>query len=194
MMSNKISRTDVVDEEFVDAIELASDGYTNPYRVVGLVSTTSSSRNVVIATPTVLDRLNNIDEPVQVGDTFEILSGAAAGVYTVEEIVDPADTFRVVGAIPNSVDGYGNLYHPAGATKVGVDPRNLTVSISSNLQQVLEDLDQAVTDGYGTPAATLVGQVLFSINGTTFQRALPITTIQGWLVNDAGYLLVYSDE
>lgn len=193
-MSNRVSRTDVVDEEFVDAIELASDGYTNPYRVVGLISTTASSRNVVISTPTYLDRLNNVDEPVQVGDIFEILSGVAAGTYIIEEIVDPLDTFRVVQTIADSIDGYGNLYHPAGATKIGVDPRNLTVSESNNLQQVLEDLDQAVADGYGTPAATMVGQVLFSINGITFQRALPITTTEGWVVNDLGYLIVRNDE
>lgn len=193
-MSNKISKTDVADNEFVDAIELASDGYTNPYRVIGLVSTTSGSREIVISTPTYLDRLDNVDEPIQVGDILEILSGAAAGFYTVEEIVDPVDTFKVLQSISNSFDGYGNLYHPAGATKVGVDPRNLTVSESNNLQQVLEDFDQAITDGYGTPAATMVGQVLFSINGNNFQRALPITNNQGWLVNDLGFLIVSTDE
>lgn len=187
-MSNKISRTDVVDEEFVDAIELASDGYTYSYRTVDIVSTTASSRNIVITTPTILDRLDNVDEPVQVGDIFEIISGAAAGFYTVQVIINPADTFRVIENIVDSIDGYGNFYHPSGASKVGVDTTNFIHSFSDNVQDVLYDLDQSISDGYAY--ATGIGQILYSINGTTFQPALPITTIEGWLVNSLGFLQV----
>lgn len=189
-MSNRISRTDVVDTEFVDAIELASDGYTNPYRVVAIVSTTSGTRDVVISTPTILDRLDNIDEPVQVGDIFEIETGVAAGRYTVEEIVDPDNTFRVLESIADSVDGYGNLYHPAGATKVGFDPSNTNNITATNVQEALEELDASLQDGYVDVAAQCVGQVFFSVDGQTFQPALPITSSQGWLVNNQGLLIV----
>lgn len=189
-MSNRISRVDVDDTEFVDAIELASDGYSNAYRVVALVSTTAATRNVVISTPTVLDRLDNIDEPVQAGDIFEIETGLAAGRYIVEEIVDSDNTFRVVEAIADSVDGYGNLYHPAGATKVGFDPSNTNNITATNVQQAIEELDAAIQDGYVDVAAQCVGQVFFSIDGQTFEPALPITSSQGWLVNDQGILIV----
>lgn len=40
------------------------------------------------------------------------------------------------------------------------------------------------------PSATAVGQVLISIDGSSFGLGLPITTKEGWLVNDEGHLLV----
>lgn len=47
------------------------------------------------------------------------------------------------------------------------------------------------SDGsFGTPAATQQCQVLYSINGTTFVPALPVTSVQGWLVNSEGCLIV----
>lgn len=189
-MSTGISKTDLKDSEFVDAIELASDGYTNSYRSVGIVSTTSANRYVIISTPTIIDRLDNVDEPVQVGDIFEIETGVASGIYTIESIIDPDDTFSVVESIADSVDGYGNLYHPSGATKVGFDPRNTNNIISTNIQQAIEELDAAIQDGYVDVAAQCVGQVFFSIDGQTFEPALPITSSQGWLVNDQGILIV----
>jgi hypothetical protein len=191
---SRISRTDVDDAEFVDAVELASDGYTNPYRTVNLVSTTNATGYVVISTPTVLDRLDNVDEPVQVGDVFEILLGAAAGLYTVQDIIDPDNTFSVLGSIPNSVGGSGNLYHPSGAYSVGFDPRNTNNVFSTNVQEAIEDLDAAIGDGYVDVEATCVGQVFFSVDGQTFQRALPVTSNQGWLVNDQGILLVNTND
>lgn len=191
---NRISRTDVVDADFVDAIELASDGYSDSYRTVGIVSTTNSSGNVVISTPTVIDRLDNIDEPVQVGDIFEIPTGVAAGFYTVAAIIDPDNTFSVLEPIPDSVGGSGNLYHPSGATKVGFDPRNTSSTSATNVQEAIEDLDAAIGDGYVNVSAQCVGQVFFSVDGSTFEPALPITSSQGWLVNDQGILIVGTCE
>lgn len=40
------------------------------------------------------------------------------------------------------------------------------------------------------PPATDLGQVLFSVDGKTFEPRLPVTTDEGWLVNDEGHLLV----
>jgi hypothetical protein len=39
-------------------------------------------------------------------------------------------------------------------------------------------------------AAERVGQVLYSVDGATFEARTPITTRQGWLVNNQGLLLV----
>jgi len=44
--------------------------------------------------------------------------------------------------------------------------------------------------GGALPPATQVGQVLFSADGTSFTVEVPITSCDGWLVNDDGVLLV----
>lgn len=38
--------------------------------------------------------------------------------------------------------------------------------------------------------ATEVGQVLISVDGLTFSAHLPLTSVNGWLVNDPGLMLV----
>lgn len=40
------------------------------------------------------------------------------------------------------------------------------------------------------PPATQVGQVLYGADGASFTVELPVTGPHGWLVNDAGILLV----
>ncbi len=44
--------------------------------------------------------------------------------------------------------------------------------------------------GGSLPGAELVGQVLYSVDGVTFEPRLPVTSKEGWLVNNAGILLV----
>lgn len=44
--------------------------------------------------------------------------------------------------------------------------------------------------GGALPAATQVGQVLFSIDGSSFTVELPVTNPFGWIVNDEGILIV----
>lgn len=44
--------------------------------------------------------------------------------------------------------------------------------------------------GAAFPPASQVGQVVFSVDGTTFLRELPVTGPFGWLVNNDGILLV----
>jgi hypothetical protein len=188
-MSNNISDSDLRDDDILGSEELLSNGSSQPYRVVDLFSTTSANRNVVIATPTILDRLNNVDGSLQVGDIVRIPSGPAAGTYTIELIVDPTSTFRVFESIPSSTGGIANLYHPPGASKIGIDTTNLLHSSGQTIQEVIEDLDAAI-DGY-SPAPSNVGQVLFSIDGITFEAVQPITSNQGWLVNEQGILIIH---
>jgi hypothetical protein len=49
-------------------------------------------------------------------------------------------------------------------------------------------------DAYGTfnirHIASSVGQVLYSVDGTTFESKTPLTSRHGWLVNRDGILLV----
>jgi hypothetical protein len=53
--------------------------------------------------------------------------------------------------------------------------------------------------GSGLPPATQAGQVIFSVDGATFEASLPLTAPDvpgvpfgsaGWLVNDLGVLIV----
>jgi len=51
---------------------------------------------------------------------------------------------------------------------------------------------QEQTGSLPTPQA--VGQVLFALTTASFDRALPITSKNGWLANRGGYLLVRKDS
>ena len=189
--SNGIAKEDVKDTDFVDAEELASDGYF-VYRTVSLVSTTSLSRTVTISVSNIFDRLDNVDAPLQVGDRIEIYGNAAAGFYTVESI-PTATSFVVIQSIADSTLGSADFIHPAGALKVGFDSTQVTFTDKSTVQEALEDLD-----GYiGLRSPNDVGQLLFAIAADKFSVAMPVTSNQGWLVNDQGILLVnqvYPDD
>lgn len=136
---NKIRTEDVLDEDFVDARELASDGY-DIYRSVNLVSTTLATKTVVIISSSPADDLVFSDFPLQVGDFVDIFNNAAAGRYTVNTVVD-STSFTVVESIVDSIDGYANLIYPAGASKVGFDSTGVSFTNSDNLQDALVDID-----------------------------------------------------
>jgi hypothetical protein len=185
-MTNRIARTDVVDIDFVDAVELIADGYTT-YRTVNLASTTASTRRVVITGGT-LDVLDNVDEPLQVGDFIEISGTAAAGRYTCSDVVDSV-TFEVAESILDSTGGTADFMHPAGASKVGIDNTNLSYTHAITVQGALEDLSVG-----NMPVPTQIGNVLFAISASQFSVAQPITTNEGWLVNEQGILIVSPED
>ena len=60
--------------------------------------------------------------------------------------------------------------------------RNTGTDLKFRIGGVVKSLTRA--------AATQVGQVLFSVDGSTFVAELPITGPQGWLVNNDGILIV----
>jgi hypothetical protein len=189
-MANEISRTDVRDVDFVDAIELASDGYYI-YRIGSLTSTTNATKVVLTNPSDSLDVLINVDEPLQVADRVWIQgSSAADGYYIVNTILNDI-SFSVNEDIPDSTGGTIYYMHPAGALKVGFDSSNTINTSADNVQKAIEDLDAAIPeDGYVDIDAQCIGQVLYSVNGSNFQAALPITSSQGWLVNNQGLLIV----
>lgn len=49
---------------------------------------------------------------------------------------------------------------------------------------------QTLAPSGNVPTASRIGQVLYSENGSTFTAELPITSPQGWLVNDEGLLVI----
>ena len=187
---NRATKEDLRDVDFVDAEELASDGYF-VYRTGILTSTTLATQTVLINQQDSLDVLNNVDNSIEENDRIYISGSTAAdGYYTVGLILDDT-SFTVNELILDSVGGTIFYMHPAGSTKIGVDTTLLDNSDGENLQEVLQDLDQAITDGYaGSPPANQIGQVLYSIDGETFQRALPVTSKNGWLVNNCGIHIV----
>lgn len=138
-----IDKSDISDLDIVDAVELASDGYS-VYRTESLVSTTASNKQVVISSSGPIDVLENIDDPVEFGDRIFISGSTAAdGYYTVDSILDET-TLTVLESIPNSTGGTATFMYSAGATKVGIDATTLSQTNKNTLQGVLEDLDAAV--------------------------------------------------
>jgi hypothetical protein len=132
-----VDREDVRDDDFVDAVELASDG-TASYKTAPVTSVVSGT---ITVNPSA-DYLGLVfgDDPIEVGDIF-VLTGATAGngTYTVAAVTDNTQ-FTVVEAIVDSTGGSADFRHPAGALKVGVDPTSLSFTTESNLQAALEDL------------------------------------------------------
>ena len=75
------------------------------------------------------------------------------------------------------------------------------VSIDVNGQKIIGvpltpvSADEAASKAYvdlvasGGVPATEAGQVLLSLDGSTFEAALPLTSRNGWLVNNSGLLL-----
>lgn len=187
-MTNKITKTDIVDVDIVDAVELISDGYSTSYRTCNLLSTSSSTNEVIIASSNSLDViLDIIDEPVQPGDYAVIRGNSVAGRYIVDQLIDLI-TFTVDGYIGNSIGGIVDFYHPPGASKVGVDNSHLTYTHKSNVQEVFEDLD-----GYVMPRPSRYGQFLYCADSSnlTFNKEQPIINDQGFiLVNDQDVIIV----
>ena len=186
-MSNRVAKTDVVDSDFIDAEELISDGYTTTYRTVTLATTTAATKNCVI-TGGSLERLDNVDEPLQAGDFVEIAGNAAAGRYTCASIVDSV-TFKVLESIVDSTGGTADFIHPAGASKVVVDNTQLPYTNATTVQGALESLSAGEL-----PAPDQIGNVLFAIGTAEFSVAQPVTTNQGWLVNEQGILIVTPED
>ena len=151
-MVGGITKEDIEDVEIVDAEELSADGSTNYTTGATVVSTTSSTKKVVFSS---IDLIYDKDERAEVNDILILTGtsggGAADGTYTIAS-VDDQTSVTVVETIADSTGGTADFRHPAGATKVGVDPTNITASTQNDLQGVLEDLDGAIGAGGITEA------------------------------------------
>lgn len=146
-MPGGIRKEDVEDLDFVDAVELASDGTTEIFTGGTVVSTTAATSQVVLSG---LD-LYRDPEALEPGDLIT-LSGTtgADGDYTVASIVS-STTFTVSEAIVDSTGGTCTAHHPPGALKVGFDSTGLTVVTANTVQEAIEELD-AVGAGSGITA------------------------------------------
>lgn len=137
----KLRRTDILDTEIVDAIELASDGTTTLQGGVSIVSVVGATKTVTITGW----NLNEPDNPIEAEDIAVITGNAAAGTYTVASVVDNTH-FVVTEAIVDAAGGAVEFRYPAGALKVGFDPVGLVVATSNDVQGALQDHDPSIAD------------------------------------------------
>ena len=100
--------------------------------------------------------------------------GTAAGSKTYIDNQDAA-TLAAAGVAADAADVV-----VLAAAAVAADAGDVTTLATAN----------AYADSVGVPAATQKGEVLFSVDGVSFEVKLPITTKNGWLCNNDGLLLV----
>lgn len=140
-------KSDLIDVDFVDALELASSGSGTPYKLdVPIVATTASSKEVLFTGP--YNLLYEIDDPPAVGDSILIVSSSAAGTYTIAELLTTA-SLKVSEAIVDSTGGLGTFKHIVGSKKIGVDARAFQSSNKFTLQDVLKDFDDEIVAAGG---------------------------------------------
>jgi len=139
-MSRGISRYDINDLEIVDAVELASDGTTAIATGVTVVSTTSSTKRVVVSGIYLIEdpstRVEPKDKIVLTGTT------GADGTYTVDSVVSDV-VVVVVEAIADSTGGTAEFRHPPGALRTGFDPTGKINIAAHNVQDAIGELDTA---------------------------------------------------
>ena len=138
-----IRKEDIVDVDIVDAVELASDGTTVFVNDATVVSTTSSTKTVVISGE---DIVFDKEEHLEVNDIVVITGtsgGLGDGTFTVSSITN-STTFVVNETIGDSTGGIVDFKHPPGASRVGCDPTGISHTSSTNVQDALEDISSAI--------------------------------------------------
>lgn len=151
-MPSGIRRSDIVDTEVVDQVELGSDGTVDLFTGVTVVSTTSGTKRVVVSGVNLIN--GAVDERLEANDKVTLAGtsgGLGDGTFTVASIVDDT-TFEVVEAIGTSTGGTATAKYPPGAKKVGLDPTGLTQTTSTNVQDAIKDIDGAIAGGGITEA------------------------------------------
>lgn len=148
-MTSGLTKNDISDLDFVDALELESDGQSVFLPSVTIVSTTSATKRVVLSGVHIINDPEQRIEPTD----LVVLSGTsgADGLYTVATIIDDV-TFTVVEAIADSTGGTANFKWPPGAQRVGLDPTGLVQTTAHNVQDAIRDLDGAISVGGITEA------------------------------------------
>lgn len=156
-----IRKEDLDDLDIVDSFELGSDGY-QVYLTTTLVSTTSVGNIITINLPSDGEGLiTGRDHLAQAGDRVFLTgtSGGLADGYFIINSVLTETTFSVTNSISNSTGGNIFFMYIAGAFNVGFDKSNSINVTHSNVQQAIEDLDQAIT-GSGSTLTPLQHETL----------------------------------
>lgn len=138
-MVNEISKEQIFDTDIVEEDELSSAGVASTAFLTGLTIT-----NINSGTKQVTFSANDlIEKRVSKYDILVISTGAAAGTYTIDTVVDELN-LRVNEAIVSTTSGAAAIYYRSGAQIIGFDPTS-TLHASTTVKGALRELyDKAV--------------------------------------------------
>lgn len=192
--ANTIRKEDISDSDFVDAIELASDGY-HSYFEATVISTASSTNHVTISG---LDLLNDRDNPVEDGDRIFISGSTSAdGYYIIQSIVN-SNTLSTVSNINSSTGGTIAFMHPSGASRIGYDASHQSLISATNVQDAITGLsNSAINIDNHESLNTLVhflaktgyGDITYTGNKITYYV---VWRDSGKTIKDRDYVLTYN--
>jgi hypothetical protein len=138
MARTRIRADQAADTDFVEELELLSDGTISQSGPFSIVSVTSSTKTIVVSSGEFLD------STVAGGDILQISGGTANdGIYTVASVTDQ-DTIIVVEAVIDAgAAGQAETFFPPADEKVGIqDPGNAYVHTGT-----YNTLDDHIQDG-----------------------------------------------
>ena len=149
-MSNRLAKEDISDLDIVDANELASDGF-DPFLTLPLVSISAGGVFTLDVSSLVIGIIHEPGGTVELGDKL-YLEGAspidADGYYTIDSILSDS-TLTVEEATVEATGGNLFFIYPSGARKIGINTDGFSHTDADNVQDAIDDLDSAITDGYG---------------------------------------------
>lgn len=184
-MTRGLAKSDISDLDFVDAAELASDGQSAFLTSVTVVSTTGSTKRVVVSG---IYMLNDADQRVEPGDkiTLSGTTGGADGTYTVDSVVDDV-TLEVVEALVDSTGGTADFTWTSGAHRIGFDATALTHINANNLQEALRDVDAAITTNTYRLRQTVFAAI--TVNTTTTSSSFVTLLTQNITISTGGIII-----
>ncbi len=157
-----IRKEDVLDVDFRDAVELASDGYF-VYLTTSIVTTTSGTNTIVVTLPADGEGLkSSFDHPVNHNDRIRLVGtsgGVADGYYTVNLVLNDT-SFTTNQPIVSSTGGTIYFMHPSGSSGIGIDSSNLSNTGANNLQDAIQDIDVSISNIYNTTITPTQHQTL----------------------------------
>ena len=143
---SELRSTDILNSEVFSEIQLSSDGYTEYYSGVTVISCTAID-NTFLVNPFLNISLLDPEARISIKDVVLLYgSSAADGYYVISEILDQTH-FTVFGYLNNSTGGTLQFFYPPGASKIGFNPINTCVVTSTNVQGAISQLDAAICGG-----------------------------------------------
>lgn len=144
-----ITKADISDADFIDALELSSDGSIAFLSSLTITSTTNASSQVLFSLAAGSEGLlNGRTNPVEAGDILVITGtsgGVADGTYTILSVVsDTVVTVTTSTSIATSTGGTGTFKYPVGSSKVGFDPTGLSATSSHLVSSAIKDIATSV--------------------------------------------------
>ena len=140
---SELRSIDIINSEILDETQLASDGYTQYYSGVSVVSCTSFTRNILVNAFLNIS-LQDPEARISNGDIVYLFgSSDSDGYYVISEIVDQTN-FIVSNFIMDSTGGTLQFFYPSGASRIGFDPTKSCIVTSTTVQGAISQLDYAL--------------------------------------------------